>query len=160
MASKDVDFPNLAGTDWEQKSPIDPTYNCLAFAAGRQDRYWWLDEYPDQDSDYWPAGLPREETVEDIVQLYTSLGFELCNNAEHEPGFQKVAIYAKGDEPTHAAAQTENGHWESKLGPEDDIRHATLEALSGPCYGVPVRFLRKARPRSPRRKKKKNVGNK
>lgn len=118
-------------------------YNCIGYAAGRTDAYWWPDDYPEPDSDYWPAGIPREETLEAFTALYESLGYAVCGDGSPEKGFEKVAIYVKDGKPTHAARQLANGHWTSKLGPMQDIRHETPEAVSGPCYGNAARFLRR-----------------
>jgi hypothetical protein len=60
-----------------------------------------------------------------------------------EPGFEKVALYAVGSEPTHAARQILNGRWVSKLGPQEDIEHGAPDDLSGPCYGQVVRVLKR-----------------
>jgi hypothetical protein len=142
--SLEEDFPNLVPGTWRQSSPADLNYNCLAFAAGRTDIYWWPDPFPDPLNDYWPLGLRREESLEALAELYQSLGYDPCADANLEPGYEKVAVYALGAEPTHAARQMSDGRWTSKLGPQQDIEHDTLESLSGPCYGKPVRFFRRA----------------
>ncbi len=137
-----VDFPNLAKHVWAQCSPVDPTYNCIAFAAGRSDVYWWPDNSPDEPSDYWPTGLPRDETIDALRRLIESFGYAACADGSLEPGIEKVAPYAIGEVPTHAARQLENGNWISKLGPREDIRNDEVEALDGPAYGHVVRYLR------------------
>ena len=39
--------------------------------------------------------------------------------------------------PSHAARQLPSGHWTSKLGKAEDIRHSTLEAVeSDPNLGL------------------------
>jgi hypothetical protein len=145
MASKDTDFPNLRSSHWQQISDPDLNYNCIAFAVGRTDVCWWPDNSPGNDTDYWPDGIPREEAIDAFVTLFGSMGFEECTGDRLENGYERIAIYAKAGEPTHAACQLAGGAWASKLGRQDDIRHDTLAALSGPCYGVPVRFMRRAR---------------
>ena len=145
MSTKEEDFPSLAGCDWQQTSDPDPTYNCIAYAAGRTDVYWWPDDYPEPESDYWPAAIPREETLSAFSHLFQSLGYEICDDGDFELSYEKVTIYAKGDSPTHVARQLENGEWTSKLGPLEDIRHDSPAALSGPCYGEPARYLRRRR---------------
>ncbi len=58
------------------------------------------------------------------------VGFEQCESPDHEPGFEKVAIYADDDgAPTHAARQLEDGRWASKLGDWEDIEHESPENL-------------------------------
>ncbi len=44
------------------------------------------------------------------------------------------------------ARQLPGGRWVSKLGFEEDIRHDTLESISGPCHGQVALFLRKRLP--------------
>jgi hypothetical protein len=124
-------------------SPPDLHYNCIGFAAGRSDVVWWPDEYPDPQSDYWPQGILREESVPAFVELFQSLGYELCSDGDLEARFEKVAIYALGQKPTHAARQLTTGAWTSKLGVEEDIVHEKPESLDGPCYGSVVQFLRR-----------------
>lgn len=91
---KDADFPDLNKGSWEKASDADAKYNCIAFAAGRTDVFWWPDNYPDPESDYWPHGLLREETIAAFVQLFESLRFQCCvdgnlavgTNVERNPG--------------------------------------------------------------------------
>ena len=143
MGDLDADFPNLQAGAWQVTSPPDNRYNCIAFAVGRTDVYWWPDEYPDPNFDYWPPGILREESIAAFVQLFESLAYEVCADGTLEPGFVKIAIYALQDTPTHAARQLDTGQWTSKLGVEEDIVHEKLEALAGPCYGSAVQFMRR-----------------
>jgi hypothetical protein len=53
-----------------------------------------------------------------------------------DPAWIKIAVYADGATPTHAARQLSSGWWTSKLGPSLDIEHATPEAVAGGVYGV------------------------
>jgi hypothetical protein len=100
-------------------------YNCIAWAAGEDDRWWWpVGPY------YWPSTVPRVESIQAFTEAYGTLGYSVCQNGSAEPGLQKVAIYidSRGI-PTHAARQLMNGEWTSKLGREVDVRHDTPEAL-------------------------------
>jgi hypothetical protein len=63
------------------------------------------------------------------------LGSSLCATADLEAGVEKTALYAVGEKPSHAARQLASGIWTSKLGPNIDIEHTTLEALAGGVYG-------------------------
>lgn len=138
------DFPRLAGEGWVRTS--DPAnYNCIAFAAGDLSRYWWPNPFfPEPYDDFWPDGVPHEETVEAFVKAFATVGYAPCDDGHLEAAFQKVAIYALAAVPRHAALQQENGLWRSKLGPHEDIE-TTLPGLSGPCYGDPIQFLRRPR---------------
>ena len=76
------------------------------------------------------------------------MGYEPCERGDLEPGFEKVAIFADDEGPTHAARQLDNGRWTSKLGSMEDIEHA-LEGLAGSEYGRVVRYLRRQEPVRP-----------
>ena len=132
-------FPLLSADNYRVTSPASRHYNCVAWAAGDSQRWWWPDE---QEVGFWPAGVPREQTVDAFVRAYRTLGFEVCQDAALEHGFEKVAIYALDGRPTHAARQLPGGRWSSKLGAQEDIEHER-EALDGPVYGSVVAVLRR-----------------
>ena len=82
-------------------------------------------------------------TIISVTAVYARLGFLPCGmDVTLEEGVDKVAIYAIGDEATHAARQLPNGLWTSKLGPYEDITH-TLKGLEGGEYGYVVGILRR-----------------
>lgn len=134
-------FPRLRPSDYQITSPESGTYNCIAWAAGQTDRWWEPDPF---DLYFWPQGAHRGLALEAYVQAFSGLGYVLCQIADLEPGFEKVAIYVdlKG-RPTHAARQLPNGKWTSKLGKLEDIEHETLDCLSGSSYGSVALFLRR-----------------
>lgn len=141
-------FPGLRSTPYEIiSSGPEVAYNCIAWAAGDITQPWW----PVDDAQYWWPLAPRQETVDDFVRMFQTLGFELCVGSEPEPDFEKVAIYAlptddpDADEPirpTHAARQLLDGRWTSKLGASALIAH-TLVALEGGQYGMVVQVMRR-----------------
>lgn len=131
-------FPNLSDTNFGLTSPRDALYNCIAWAAGDHTRWWW----PSDPQGYWPTPQAPNE-VTSFVEAFSGLGYEVCNDAELEAGFEKVAIYAKSGVPTHAARQLDDGRWTSKLGKSWDVWH-NFDALNGPQYGEPVAILRRA----------------
>jgi len=122
-------FPNLAAHGYRETSPVSTVYNCIAWAAGVDDDWWWPD--PGFVS-YWPETAPRAETLDAFQAVFTSLGYEPCSDGKLEPGFEKVAFYARDGKPKHAARQLPDGFWTSKLGPAIDITH-TLDGLEGPA---------------------------
>jgi hypothetical protein len=135
-------FPKLNSAPYQITSPEDARYNCVAWAAGPAEvsRNWWPAPSPFY---YWPAE-PREETIAAFVQAFGRLGYAVCDSADLEPAYEKLAIYADENEtPTHMARQLVSGHWSSKLGELEDIEHVTLEQLGGSDYGRPVRFLKR-----------------
>jgi hypothetical protein len=140
-------YPRLvAGEPYSVTSQATWDYNCIAFAAGEEDEYWW----PDPDGiGRWPEGVRREETLDAFVELFLSLGYALCESWESEEGFEKVALYVSGGEPTHAAVEQPNGKWKSKLGSWEDIEHEnphSLETIGGiGSYGLAHTFLKRKR---------------
>lgn len=96
-------FSNLAASTYEITSPIDPFYNCIAWAAQETDRLWWPFAYPPMG--YWPDGIDRTETVECFIVAFATLGYIPCENGDLEHGFEKLVIYASGSEVTHMARQ-------------------------------------------------------
>ncbi len=135
-------FPELAAWGYVVTSEVDHEYNCVAWAAGDKTQWWWPS--PDEsDSVYWPPGAPRELSVEAFVMAYESIGYSVCEDDEHEPDHEKVAIFADdAGEPLHAARQLDHAYWTSKMGRFHDISHP-LRAVEGPEYGRVVRIMKK-----------------
>lgn len=133
-------FPKLTVDNFRPTSPSDENYNCIAWAAGDTNFWWWPDAMGQY---YWPPNVRREETIDAFVQAFECQGYSQPTDATVEPNKQKVAIYAdSGRRPTHAARQLSNGWWASKLGCEIDIEHE-LSALEGPWYGAVAIILAK-----------------
>lgn len=128
------DFPNLANADWCVKSPLDDSYQCIAWAECRTDRISW----PSHHGAVWPQGLPladppQEAPVDYFVQRFSLLGYRTCGlNDQFEFGYQKVAIYANDMGVTHMARQHFFGRgWLSKAGDWEDILHRELSDVEG-----------------------------
>ncbi len=142
---KEVYFPRLRQGEYRVTSEPTPRYNCIAHAIGKDDAWWWPEGQPQA---YWPIEQ-NEESIETFVQAYSKFGYTVCDSRDLEPGFDKIAIYAdESSYPTHAARQTPEGRWTSKLGEWEDIEHDRLEALEGlagksPGYGSVSVVLRR-----------------
>lgn len=133
-------FPHLKTTGYQVTSPASPDYNCIAWVATEDSRWWEPDP---QGLYYWPETSPREFTLEAYLQVFISLGYTPSDTAALELGFEKIAIYVNTQGmPTHAARQLANGRWTSKLGKSEDIEHS-LEGLQGPVYGSVAQILRR-----------------
>jgi len=132
-------FPNLSPTGYSVTSLASADYNCIAWAAGVANEWWWPDP---MGVSPWPASARREETVAAFVEAFQSLGYLPCIDDSVEPGFEKVALYALAGLPKHAARQLPNGRWTSKLGALEDIEH-TLDGLVGAWYGTIVQILKR-----------------
>lgn len=138
------DFPNLRAAGWRETSERDNKYNCIAYAAYDFRRKWDTAR-----GYYWPPGALREYSVDAWADAFRVQGYRVCDTAELEDGYEKIAIYKKSDRPTHVARQLASGEWTSKLGPDEDINHNTLEALEGDFYGIIDRIMRRRRWVSP-----------
>jgi hypothetical protein len=136
-------FPLLNPNEYEFTSPETDTYNCIAWAAGETDRWWEPSSNPKY---YWPKDAPNDDRIGSLLVVFSLLNYEVCENASLEPGYEKIAIYGDADDSfTHASRQLGDGKWTSKLGPDEDISHKTLEGLTGPgqAYGTVVIIMRR-----------------
>jgi hypothetical protein len=137
------ELPNLTDENCDVTSAETRRYNCIAWAAGNDRRWWWPD---DQNIGYWPDGAPREDTVDAFMQTFAMMGYELCLDSSLQPGLEKIAIYgirnADGSTtPTHASIQLSSGRWSSKIGPFEDITHPNADTVNGPVYGRVVCYM-------------------
>jgi hypothetical protein len=147
----EVGRPHLKDEGYTIESPSTPLYNCFAWAAGDDTRWWepfdpdWIIPHPGPT--FWPPDVPREFSLDNVVRAYISLRYSECDTDELETGFEKVALYTDTEGfPSHAARQLESGAWTSKIGELEDIEHATLRALVDGEYGTVARILRRPRP--------------
>jgi hypothetical protein len=138
-------FPALRGSAYRVTSPEEDTYNCIAWAAGDTTKWWWPDEPGHPDSAYWPAGVPRVETLEAFRQAFATLGYVVCNDDQPETEYEKIALFALVGTPKHAARQLPSGRWTSKLGPMEDIEHARHD-LTGLVYGAVALVMKRLLP--------------
>jgi len=138
-------FPRLSGSPYRRTSPADTGYNCFAWAAGESHRWW--EAHPDA-GQYWPTGPTEDWSVDIVVAAYATLGYVTCLDGNPEPTLDKIAVYVRDGEPTHAARLLPSGMWTSKLGAEDDIEH-TLDGLDGREYGSAAVFLSRPAPAVP-----------
>lgn len=135
-------FPLLALENHSVESPESDEYNCIGWACGLNDRSLW----PANEFHEWPADLPQEDELQSFIALFQKYGYEICASPDLESGFEKVAVYAINNEPTHAARQLASGKWASKMGYDGvDIEHDAVDNVEGPGYGRAVVFL--GRPR-------------
>jgi hypothetical protein len=132
------DFPILSEDPscFSVTSEDSKMYNCIAYAMGEEHQPWWPGEY----GHYWPKDCPGEPSIEAFDCAFATKGYATCESGEPQSGYQKVALYAQGDLPKHAAKQLPNGRWSSKLGRNVDIEH-NLSDIEGPCYGKVIKFF-------------------
>lgn len=136
----DLRYPNLATTDYNVTSPKSQEYNCFAWAAGDQERWW---QPTPEDQFYWVEGVTMEETLAAYIQAYATLGYQICKDDSLEIGYTKIVLYISDEGlPTHAARQLASGMWTSKIGALEDIQHK-LEGLTGERYGKVGQVLKR-----------------
>ena len=136
-------FPDLGPGNYRVTSPDTRRYNCIAWAAGDAENWWW----PTSQGEviHWPTGSPREETLAAFEAAFATLGYAVCDTEQPEDGFEKVALFAYSDgRPTHAARLLDTGFWTSKLGEREDIEHR-LHDLAGDVYGRVVLIMKRVR---------------
>jgi hypothetical protein len=139
-ATMERHFPALKFSKYVITSPATITYNCIAWAADDSETWWWPDPFGIY---FWPAEIPREETIESFVKAFELLGFQVCSSREYESDYEKIAIFATPNgKPTHAAKQFDSEMWSSKLGKLEDILH-NINSLSGRIYGEPVIYMKR-----------------
>lgn len=125
-------FPNLGGSEFEITSPPNPFYNCIAWAAGDPQTWWWPDS---MFVGYWPESAPREVSLLAFQKAFESLGYSVNGCAVHEPGIEKIALFVGANgKPTHASRQIDSRYWTSKLGDSFDISHPK-NGVNGDKYG-------------------------
>ena len=129
-------FPQLTPANYRETSSATWTYNCIAWAAGDSDHWWWPIT-----GRHWPPGVPREETMAAFLTAFATIGYIPIHATENPEGEDRVALYARAGVPTHAARQLPGGTWTSKRGRDIDIEHDTLDAIAGGIYGQPVAVL-------------------
>jgi hypothetical protein len=142
-------FPGLAGdATFGKTSDSSPNYNCIAFAAEDVSQWWWppIPYALTRSGQFWPPWAPSEESVPAFSAAFVGLGYSICADPTHRPGFTKIAIYVnqKTGRPTHCAIQQKDGTWKSKLGEFIDVSHSTPSELEGDRYGEVVLFMERA----------------
>ncbi len=133
-------FPMLSSEELEIVDQPSELYNCIAYAAGDTNKWWWPDGI-----NYWPPWATPDNRVESLKEAFAGLGYEECHNSDAEDGYQKVAFYEVEGEFQHAAVQTPDGRWRSKVGLGPLIEHSSPESLSGGMYGNATVYMRMTR---------------
>ena len=142
MAGNGLLNPMIYGVHYVVKPTLLPwLIAAIAWAAGQNANWWWPG--PDVEFEYWPESATRAETLDAFQEAFASVGYAICQGADFEPGFEKVALFADEKNcPMHAARQLPNGRWTSKLGILEDIEHALLD-LEGSDYGKVVVLMKR-----------------
>jgi hypothetical protein len=136
------DFPNLPDPPDKTSNSTD-SYNCIAWATGDNQRWWQPESFQQY---YWPNDDdPDPFALQGLVLAYEQSGYVACADDSGEEGYEKIVLYADAQgQWTHAARRLPDGRWTSKLGDGIDLSHSTPDELTGPKYGTPVLFMKKA----------------
>lgn len=134
-----------------------PSYNCIAWAMGFNDR--WVDCYPDSDKarkKWWPNDVERDFKPETLIKAFEAVGFVKCDNDTPENGYDKVALYKVSPlvDPmsgkviategwTHAARVQDRNVYHSKIGGSFDIEHSGGGIFAGSSYGTIYQFMKR-----------------
>ena len=95
----EVIFPGLQPGKYSITSAASPKYNCIAWAVDNDRVCWWPSE---DDRDYWPSSISREESIDTFRTMFASFGYEACATSDAEPAIEKVALFANvHGVPTH-----------------------------------------------------------
>lgn len=138
----EADIPNLAGTLYLEASEATDVYNCITFAFGDSQNWWWpIKGY----GCYWPPGFDLNNSIDTFARLFQLHGYVKCDSSAHEHGYEKVAIYSRNGRVEHTARQLRSGRWASKLGEEQDIEHDRVEDVECQSYGSATMFFRRGR---------------
>jgi hypothetical protein len=125
------DFPNSITEPFFITSPETNSYNCIAWAFGDDTKWYWPENFF-----YWPSNIRRKLDIQSFIELYQLIGYEICENSNHEIETEKVAIFTSQDGlPTHAARQLPNGNWTSKMGQWHDVEHTLNSMNNSKPYG-------------------------
>lgn len=96
---------------------------------------------------YWPPGARLGRDADSLRSAFEAIGFEVADSSLVEEGYEKVALYVDGSgEWQHAAKQTADGKWSSKIGDAHDIVHASEHCFSGSDYGNVCYYMRRKLP--------------
>jgi hypothetical protein len=121
-------YPNLFDCGYKVTSEKDKKYNCVGWAAKRDEDWWW--EPLNEPGCFWPKEVPFNHSFENYIKVFEVLGYSKCDNPLLEDGYEKVALFIDFfGWFTHVSHQLEDGKWTSKLGPDEDIKHNGTEAL-------------------------------
>jgi hypothetical protein len=135
-------FPHLRADNSAQTSIETRNYNCIAWAAG-EDHRWWAPNDPNWQWWPWSPTGPDDLKKKALIKAYRAVGFEVCKNGDLDACYDKIALYGIGTEWKHAARLCYDGKWTSKLGENVDISHDTVDAVSGPEYGTCYCYMRR-----------------
>lgn len=134
-------FPNLRNDPYFHiKSEETDTYNCIAWAMGTSER--WVSPKANTPGYWWPDGVDMDTKKESLIAAFKAVGFSMANDNKIEEGYDKVVLFAKGDDWKHAARIIDDEVEYSKFGQGWDATHGH-NVLSGASYGYEYAYMKR-----------------
>lgn len=122
-------------------SPATAIYNCIAWAMGLNDR--WVDPAINSPGHWWPPIPERDCNPNSLVKAFEYMGFIQCSNGNIETGFDKVALYKREANWTHAARILMDNEYHSKMGGAWNIHHSSGNVFKDSIYGEVYTYMRR-----------------
>ena len=123
-------FPSLTDVTSKRTSDPDDRYNCIAWAFGDNQRFWWPSPRA-----YWPMDCTGRTVKQAFEEWLAFDGWLLSDDNSYKSELAKIALYELNGRPTHASRLLPCNLWTSKLGKSLDLAHQ-LADLEGPLYGM------------------------
>ncbi len=148
------ELPNLNSNhvEWDSASLPSEDYNCMGMAVGVL-RWWQPPDAPGlvtNPRDYWPKSVEGDSLhVDAFVEAAKTCGFIPCENPDWDPLFEKIVLFHKLGEFTHAAVQISPDLWKSKFGNLSNFTYSLHEISGCNEYGDGRRYMKRARPGRP-----------
>lgn len=120
----------------------DLLYNCIAWAMGTNQM--WVGTYRNVPWIWWPSTCSLDQSPQSLVDAFTFVGFEICDNNLYEDDYDKVILYELNGKWTHAARVLSNDVCYSKFGESWDGHHSNKDDLfDGTIYGHAYTYMRR-----------------
>lgn len=91
---------------------------------------------------WWPDGVQRSTSLQALIDAFLAVGFEQTDNGLFEEGYDKVALFQKDGEWTHASRIESDNVEYSKFGGSFDGLHSH-NIFSDSIYGNEYAYMRR-----------------
>jgi hypothetical protein len=110
-----ADLPSLNDENCAITSPVTGHYNCIAWAAGEDFRWWWPDPLF---IGYWPAApVPREVTLAAFEAAYATLGYTAAGTRPSRKVSRRSYSSASATGPATQSPLTRQDNFNLAAGP-------------------------------------------
>lgn len=124
-------------------SDCTPLYNCIGFAMGMHDVCVALGNPANIPWCWWPPTAHFDMKPKSLVEAFEYFGFTECIDGKVEVDYDKVALYEKNGEWTHAAIVETEDLYHSKMGIWWDIVHRSGDLFHDEGYGDIFTFMKR-----------------